>query len=203
MLIQDAIDHLVNADPVLASIMASVPLPPIESTGNVFHDLVGCVVEQQIHYRSTKHTYQRMLDRAGLGELTPYTFSAFEANGVRGTKLSMRKYETLLAVVEHFSTNDHDWQNCSDDEVRRILGGIKGIGAWTIDMILLYTLGRPDVFPADDHHLKQLMPGLYDLNPSSRLKAQMKDVAEDWAPHRSLATRYLLAWKTAQRRLLV
>jgi len=181
--------------------MASVPLPPLESTGNVFHDLVSCVVEQQIHYRSTKHTYQRMLDRAGLAALTPYTFPAFEANGLRTTKLSMRKVETLLAVVEYFSTDDHDWMSLSDVEVRRLLGGIKGIGAWTIDMILLYTLERPDIFPADDYHLKQLMPGLYDLDPSSRLKAQMKDVAKDWAPHRSLATRYLLAWKTAQRRL--
>ncbi|MEM1097053.1 MAG: hypothetical protein AAGJ10_20845 [Bacteroidota bacterium] len=200
---QDATHHLAAADPVLASIMASVPLPTLESTGNVFHDLVGCVVEQQIHYRSTKHTYQRMLDRAGIATLTAYTFPAFEANGLRTTKLSMRKYETLLAVVEHFSTHDHDWRTLTDAEVRRILGGIRGIGAWTIDMIMLYTLERPDVFPADDYHLKQLMPGLYDLNPSSRLKAQMNDVAADWAPYRSVATRYLLAWKTAQQRLPV
>ena len=66
---------------------------------------------------------------------------------------------------------------------------------WTIDMLLLYNFQCPNVFPADDYHLKQLMPKLYDLDPSSRLKAQMKDVAECWSPHASLAVRYLLEWK--------
>ncbi|MEO1653926.1 MAG: DNA-3-methyladenine glycosylase 2 family protein, partial [Bacteroidota bacterium] len=74
-------------------------------------------------------------------------------------------------------------------------GKIKGIGVWTVDMILLFTLKRPNIFPADDYHLKQLMTSLYQLDPKSRLKAQMRAVAEKWSPYQSLAVLYLLDWK--------
>jgi DNA-3-methyladenine glycosylase II len=75
------------------------------------------------------------------------------------------------------------------------LSGIKGIGKWTIDMILLYTLERPNIFPSDDFHLKQIMTSLYHLHPKAKLRAQMLKVAEQWGNQKSLATLYLLAWK--------
>jgi DNA-3-methyladenine glycosylase II len=64
-------------------------------------------------------------------------------------------------------------------------------------MILLYTLERPDVFPYDDFHVKEIMVRLYRLDPNSRLKAQMLEVASAWGGQRSLAVRYLLAYKKA------
>ena len=62
-------------------------------------------------------------------------------------------------------------------------------------MILLYTLERTSVFPVDDFHLKEIMVSLYQLNPKSKLKSQMLDVAEPWGNHKSIAIKYLLAWK--------
>jgi DNA-3-methyladenine glycosylase II len=62
-------------------------------------------------------------------------------------------------------------------------------------MILLYTLERPNVFPYDDFHLKQIMISLYNLNPKVRLKAQMLEVADNWGNQKSLAVLYLLAYK--------
>jgi DNA-3-methyladenine glycosylase II len=70
-----------------------------------------------------------------------------------------------------------------------------------MDMILLFTLDRPDIFPADDYHLKVVMTKLYLLNPASRLRAQMMEVANNWSPHRSLAVRYLLDWKKRTRKI--
>ena len=83
----------------------------------------------------------------------------------------------------------------NDAEVVAHLSSIKGIGKWTIDMILLYTLQRPNVFPYDDFHVKEIMVKRYGLNPNSRLKAQMLDISEAWGTHKSLAVKYLLAWK--------
>ncbi len=189
-------DYLKSDDPVLEKIINTIPIPQVDSTQNVFHDLMSCVIEQQIHYRSTKKTFEKMLTKAELTELSIHNFDQFEAKAFENVKLSERKYQTIVGVVEYWQSHTTDWKSLSDKAVRQELSSIKGIGAWTIDMILLFTLQRPNIFPADDYHLKMLMTSLYQLNPKSRLKAQMKEIATTWSPHQSLAVHYLLDWKT-------
>jgi DNA-3-methyladenine glycosylase II len=186
---------LAQADPILAKIIGSIPEPVIESTHDVFFDLMSCIVEQQIHYRSTKRIFAKGLERAGLATLNLENFSIFEEKALSAIKLSASKYATLSETIAFFTANQLNWQAMSDTEVREQLSGIKGIGNWTMDMILLYTLERSDVFPYDDFHIKEIMVRLYGLNPNSRLKAQMLEVAGAWGVHKSLAVRYLLAWK--------
>jgi len=186
---------LLQSDPILANIIRTIPEPVTVSSDNVFMDLVSCVLEQQIHYRSSKKIFLRLLDKAGLTELTPDNFPEFEKKALSGIKISTAKFETILRLLDFWSTNNIDWKTLSDEQVIEKLSSIKGIGPWTIDMILLYTLGRPDVFPADDYRLKNAMTSLYGLNPNNALKKQMLDVAEGWKGHRSLAVRYVLGWK--------
>jgi DNA-3-methyladenine glycosylase II len=190
-----AAEFLAQADPVLAQVIDVLPEPVPETTGEVFHDLLSCVFEQQIHYRSTKKTFQKLLDAADLEVLTPENFAELEAKSLGQAKLSASKYETLGHILEFWQTHAPNWQLLGDGEVRQTLASIKGIGPWTIDMILLYTLQRPNVFPADDFHLKQVMISLYGLDPHARLKAQMEEAASAWEGQKSLATRYLLDWK--------
>ncbi|MEM6298840.1 MAG: hypothetical protein AAF740_09155 [Bacteroidota bacterium] len=192
-------DLLRASDPVLAKIMDVIPVPSHKSTGNVFHDLMSCIIEQQIHYRSTKRTFEKMLAKAEISELTSDNFSNFEEIAFESVKISERKYETILRVVEFWQGNVPDWKMLTDEEVRKAFKQIKGVGVWTVDMILLFTIERPDIFPADDYHLKMLMTSLYGLDAKSKLKAQMKKVAEKWSPCQSLAVRYLLAWKEYQK----
>ncbi|MCU0326449.1 MAG: hypothetical protein MUF45_14535 [Spirosomaceae bacterium] len=191
---KEKLKPLIN-DPVLKPIIEIIPEPQIESTKNVFSDLMSCILEQQIVYRSTKKIFQKMLDSAQITELTPDNFEEFEKTALTNTKLSMNKYETIERVVDFWQTNNIDWFLLSDKEVKGHLGSIKGIGVWTIDMILLYTLQRPNVFPYDDFHLKQIMVNLYGLNPDSQLKKQMLEISERWSEQKSLAVKYLLAWK--------
>jgi DNA-3-methyladenine glycosylase II len=192
---ESAHTYLSSRDEVLSKVISALDLPNIASTRDVFHDLIGCIVEQQVPCRSTKHIYERLLAKASITRLNPDNYADFEELALPSIKLSMPKLETMLRVVEFWQKNPIDWHALSDQEVRTTLSQIKGIGPWTIDMVLLYTLGRPDVFPADDYHLKLVMERMYGLDSSSRLKNQMKEVAENWAPHRSLAVRYLLEWK--------
>ena len=182
-------------DAVLGNIIATIPAPQIQSTNNVFHDLMSCILEQQIHYRSTKKIFQKMLNTASLEILTPENFAQFEEKAFSGIKLSIGKYETVLRIIEFWSENTIKWQALKDEEVISTLSSIKGIGQWTIDMILLYTLQRPNVFPYDDFHLKEIMVKLYGLDPNVKLKAQMIDISNAWGEHKSLAVWYLLAWK--------
>ena len=189
------LEQLKNADSILKTIIETIPEPKTDSTNDVFFDLMSCILEQQIHYRSSKRIFQKMLDCACLHTLTLENFEKFEEKAFVNVKLSANKYETILATLDFFKTNQIDWYSLSEAEIIAKLASIKGIGKWTIDMILLYTLQRPDVFPHDDFHLKEIMVKLYSLNPNSKLKAQMIDISNTWGEHKSLAVRYLLAWK--------
>ena len=192
---ESAKTFLLQSDPILADIIRTLPEPVFESSGNVFMDLMSCVIEQQIHYRSTKKFFQKLLEKAGLTELTPSNFPEFEKKALVGIKISTGKFETILRILDFWSNHTIDWQTLSDEQVFEKLSTIKGVGRWTIEMILLFTLGRPDVFPSDDYHLKIAMTKLYGLNPNTALNAQMMEVAERWSGHRSLAVKHVLAWK--------
>lgn len=189
-----------KADPILEKIMLQVPQPSFVSTKDVFHDLMSCVLEQQIHYRSTKKIFQKLLALSNLERLTPENFHHFEEKSLGSIQLAMGKYETILRILKFWETNNTDWQSLSDEEIISKLSTIKGIGKWTIDMILLYTLERPNVFPSDDFHLKQIMVTTYGLDPKVRLNAQMKEVAELWGDQKSMAVLYLLAWKNLKNK---
>jgi len=188
-----------RADPVLAHILSEGPPPDLSSTQNVFHDMMSCVIEQQIHYRSTKRIFARLLERAGMTTITPDTFPQFEELGLVHAKLSLRKQETLVALVDFFRTHTLPWHDLSDAEVARHLGGIPGIGRWTIDMILLYTLERPEIFPVDDYHLKRIMARLYELPEGPGLKRAMLNLAAGWGAGTSWAVLSLFAWYANQR----
>jgi DNA-3-methyladenine glycosylase II len=190
------IQRLFEGDVVLTEIVTQIPYPIIESTQNVFHDLMSCIIEQQIHYRSTKNTFHKLLENAGLDLLEPHNFSTFEEKALQYMKLSETKYQTIVHVLDFWENKQVDWFQLSDEEVTKSLSSIKGIGQWTIDMILLYTLQRPNVFPCDDFHLKQIMVSLYGLDEKAKLKAQMKTISLKWGKQRSLAVLYLLSWKT-------
>lgn len=191
---------LAQADPVLEKLIRQLPQPVIPSTENVFHDLMSCVLEQQIHYRSSKKTFQKMLNAAQIERLTLDNFQEFEQHSFLNIKLSGNKYETIAGIVEFWEANQVDWTMLNDEAIREKLSTIKGIGPWTIDMILLYTLQRPNIFPSDDFHLKQIMVALYKLDSKSKLKAQMTAIAENWGDQKSLAVLYLLAWKQLNKK---
>ncbi len=136
-----------------------------------------------------------MLQKANLEELTLGNFHQFEKESLKNIKLSIGKYETIQNVLEFFNSNKIEWHLLNDKDVILNLASIKGIGKWTIDMILLYTLARPNIFPYDNFHLKQIMTSVYNLDPNVKLKAQMIAVSEKWENQKSLAVLYLLAWK--------
>lgn len=90
----------------------------------------------------------------------------------------------------------------NDDEVRTTLGQIKGVGTWTIDMLLIFTLERPNVFPVDDFKLKQTMISLYNLQDKS-LKKQMLDISSQWGNQKSLAVLYIWAYRQLNKNKLI
>jgi DNA-3-methyladenine glycosylase II len=85
----------------------------------------------------------------------------------------------------------------SNDEVIDLLTQIKGVGKWTVEMILMFTLGREDVFALDDLGLKQGVIKLYNLKETDKklLQKKIEKISLKWRPYRTYASRYLWDWK--------
>lgn len=181
--------------------MDTCPWTVVESSQQIFHDLISCVIEQQIHYRSTKKQFEKLLKQAHLEYLTIENFEEFEQQALTHIKLSGRKFETIAHVLEAFQAPQPDWKLLSDSDIQDKLGSIKGIGQWTVDMILMYTLEREDIFPAQDYHLTGIMKQLYQIQEENKkaFMNRIQEIASNWAPYRSIAVKYLLSWKTANK----
>jgi DNA-3-methyladenine glycosylase II len=112
-----ATSQLQNADDVLKNIIATIPEPTIVTTNDVFHDLMSCILEQQIHYRSTKRIFQKMLKTANIERLTLDNFAKFEKTAFANSKLAIGKFETVERIVDFFTVNKINWALLSDVEV--------------------------------------------------------------------------------------
>lgn len=198
----DVKNYLSGRDPILADIIARIELPDLEPTRGVYHDLVSCIVDQQIPAR-TRGTYMKKLTVLLKGELPDgnniYTIQPKEWSAA---KMAINKYYTLFRMTDYWheeKMESWDWDKLPDEEIFSRLTSVKGIGPQTGHLILLYSLGRADIFPVGDYHLKQIMEKLY-LKENEKLKHLMLTVAEKWVPYRSVGTRYLLAYKAQMKK---
>ncbi len=190
-----ALHHLSTHDPRLAQLIQSIPLPALHSSGDVYYDLVSCLVDQQIHYRTRSIWFKCFLELFPGGYPHPRQVLALPKEEVLAIKLSSRKYESLRVLASWWLQKGEGirWEVLSDDAVREQLSGLPGVGAWTVEMILLFTLGRPDILPLADYGLKKAVVEHYSLATDHTFKASLEAVAKAWQPYRSLACRYLWA----------
>lgn len=177
---------LTEKDSILKRILSfgEVSLPHRE--GEVFEDLVSCILDMQIRCRGKAVRYNRLKESVKGAVLTPEILLHLPKEALEYINMSRQKLATLydLATLwEKNQWNDERWKSMNDEEVRKELSTIKGVGNWTIDMILFYTLNREDVFPVDDMHLKKAMISLYEIEQNE--KKEMLEIAEDWRPYRS------------------
>ena len=112
---------------------------------------------------------------------------------LRSVGLSNKKSEYIKAIAKFFNENKisiKDFEKMSDEEIRKQLITIKGIGHWTIDMFLMFTLNRLDIFPVLDLGIKKGFAKFFGLKnmPSEHL---MRKKANKWKPYRSIAAHYL------------
>lgn len=189
------IEHLSKNDPVMQRITASTEIKTLRWSSDVFEDIVSCILDMQIRYRGKSVRYLRLKEKLKGQEVTPQSILKLDKEILDYINMSGQKWNALNAISNHWKDNDWEklnWHQLSDDEVRKLLLQVKGIGNWTVDMILLFSLQRPDVFPLDDMHLKKIMANLYEIEGD--LKTEMLDIAEYWKPYRSTGVLYLLEY---------
>jgi DNA-3-methyladenine glycosylase II len=185
-------------DPHLEPLVARIPLPEPQSSGDVYYSLLDSIVSQQLSVKVAEVIFNRFLTLFPGGYPHAAQLLALDADTLRSVGLSRGKAQYLQNVALFFRENSlegTDWSAYSDDELVAYLGQIKGVGRWTVEMILMFTLQRPDVFPADDLGIQQAMMRLFGLARDRHLKARMHELAEPWRPYRTTACRLLWRWK--------
>jgi DNA-3-methyladenine glycosylase II len=181
--------HIRAMDPVLGAIIDAHEEPPLRSKGRVFETLVHAIVGQQISAKAADAVWGRFL--VLVGDVTPERVLALSTEDARAVGLSGRKVEYIFGLAENGAWVDHfDWQPLDDDAVRRKLISLRGIGPWTAEMVLIFSLLRPDVFPLGDIGVLRSIEGLYA--GGARLPMdKIEEIGSVWTPYRTVATWYL------------
>src|SRR5262245_3558375 len=142
-----AVEHLTQADPDLAQIVARFGPPPLWAREPGFPTLVLMILEQQVSLASARAAYDRLA--AAVGEITPASVLLLDDATLRTIGFSRQKtaYTRYLATaIEEGRFDPQALAAMDDDDVRRALVALKGIGPWTAEVYLLMALGRPDAW---------------------------------------------------------
>lgn len=190
--------HL-SKDKKLKKIIAKQEPYVLKQRKNVYLQLCGSIISQQLSTKVAAVIQKRFLD---LYKKTPtpqqildVPVETFRSIGLSYAKASY-VHNVSRFVIEHKLT-DAKLSKLNNEQVIELLTQIKGIGKWTVEMILMFTLGREDVFAIDDLGIQQSVSKLYDLDPTNKklMKEKMLKISEVWKPYRTYACRYLWGWK--------
>jgi DNA-3-methyladenine glycosylase II len=162
--------------------------------------MMASIMSQQLSVKVARVIYQRFLDLYKGKEPKPRQVLDTPAETLRAIGLSNAKVSYVHNVaafcIEHKIT-DRKLLAMSNDEIIDLLVQIKGIGRWSVEMLLMFALGREDVFAADDLGIQQAMIKIYKLNPDNKkeLKEKMLKISTKWTPYRTYACLHLWKWK--------
>jgi O-6-methylguanine DNA methyltransferase len=199
-----ALKHLSDADAVLAKHIAAVPFAfELKSTDGVFAALAEAIVYQQLHGRAAATIFGRVKALFPKGQLDPKKLIAMDEADLRKAGLSSNKYKALRDLAERADKGEiptlAQLSKMDDDAIVAALTKVRGIGRWTVEMLLMFRLGRTDVFPTADFGIRKGYARLFHAKKKRDEEpdiAQMVRRAEKWRPYRSIASWYL--WRATE-----
>jgi DNA-3-methyladenine glycosylase II len=193
---QTARRHLARRDAVLKRVIAQVGACTLWQNPNRFGALARSIIGQQISTKAAASIAARLEEAVGRKGLRPKAILALPDLALRDAGLSAAKSRALrdlAAKVADGSVPLNRIHEHPDEEVIARLIQIWGIGRWTAEMFLIFSLGRLDVLPVDDGGLRAAVQRQYGL-PDPPAKGHLTELAEPWRPYRSIATWYL--WRS-------
>src|SRR6185437_3570824 len=199
--IDQACEELALADPVLGRLMerAGPFTLRLKSQHSPFEALLESIIYQQLHGKAAAAILKRLLTFFGELHPAPEHLLAAPDDRLRGCGLSAGKLLALrdlaAKTIDGTVPTLQQIRRMSDEEIVERLTTVRGIGPWTVEMLLIFRLGRPDVFPVTDLGVRrgyQLAYGL-DALPSHN---ELRGAGEIWQPYRSVASWYL--WRAVE-----
>lgn len=186
---KEAFDFLTSQEPIFKTIVTQYGLPAVPARPQGFETLVLLILEQQVSIDSAKATYLRLREKALA--FTPERLVVFSEEDFRSVGVSRQKATYIKGLSQIIINKEIDLERLSQKtavEVREELIKIKGIGHWTIDVYLMFSLQAADVLPIGDVAVVNTIKELFDIHS----KEEILSLAEKWSPYRSHAT--FLLW---------
>jgi len=195
-----AVRHLKRADPVLGRAIEKVGPFLLPRIPDRFGALARAILHQQLAVKAAQSITRRFCQLYGPGDgrlPTPRELLRTPRHQLRSAGVSpqkMRYLRDLAAKAANGKLRLAGLGRMSDEEIIVALTEVKGIGRWTAEMFLIFSLARPDVWAVDDLGLQLAVKNLYRLrrHPS---EAKMRALAEPWRPYRTAAAWYLWQWR--------
>lgn len=186
-------------DPVLNKLVKKYPKPQFEDKSDfLMQELIEHIVSQQLSVKASDIIFTRFVELFPKGEFpTAQEILDIKDEKIRSAGISFSKISYIKSVANAFISDLIDIEKIkkqSDEEVIAELTQIKGIGRWTAEMILIFSLKRPDVFSIGDLGLRNAITKLYSITN----KKEIEILAETWSPHRSSACWYL--WRSLENK---
>ncbi|RXK83560.1 DNA-3-methyladenine glycosylase family protein [Filimonas effusa] len=194
----DYITHLQKDKKLARILIAPIEAPVVRR--NIPLRLMASIMSQQLSTKVAKVIYHRFLLLYKGKEPSCKQVLATDPGVLRSIGLSNAKVQYVLNVATFFITEkltDKKLASLNNDELITLLTQIKGVGRWTVEMLLMFSLGREDVFAVDDLGIQQAMIHLYKLDNTDKkaLRLKMLRISDKWQPYRSYACRHLWQWK--------
>lgn len=194
---KEILDHL-KEDAILykAILDVNTEVRP-EFNIDIYHALLSSIVSQQLSTKVVKIIWKRFSDLFVQGYPDPESLLSKDHEVLRAVGLSNNKVNYVKNVAEFTLNNNMSFdylQTKSDEEIISYLSQIKGVGRWTVQMILMFPMDRPNVFPVDDLGIQNAMKKIYNIDMEKKeLKTRMNEISLTWDPYKTLASKYL--WK--------
>jgi len=191
-----SIKHFKQVDPIMAELAERIELEDLISAKNYLAHLCREIIGQQLSGRVAKVIFERFLKLFPNEEISSVVLDKLDVEQLRGVGMSYAKARTLKDLAAKILSGEVElerFDSLDDETVKIELVKVKGIGPWTAEMFLIFTLGRPDVFSALDLGLRKGIQKLYQLDEPPTPKAA-SELAEKWMPYRSIASRLL--WRS-------
>lgn len=192
------IRHL-SKDKKFRTIIKGVEPVLLQPRKKVYLHLCSSIISQQLSTTVAKVIFNRFLKlyktkQPSLQHIADTPLETFRSIGFSNAKASY-VHNVCKFFVEHKIT-DARLAKMSNEEIIDLLTQIKGVGKWTVEMILMFTLGREDVFAVDDLGIQKAITKLYELDAADKklMKEKMLEISEKWSPYRTYACRYL--WRS-------
>ena len=192
--------YLKKIDPILGSII-NENLPPLTGNRTVYEDLLSSIISQQLSVKAASSIEKKflLLFKGNFPKIE--TLLKTTPEKLRTAGISHQKAEYMHSVATHFKAHklhEKDFHTMSDKEILEILIPIKGVGTWTIEMLLMFTIKHPDIFSIKDLGLINGVCKLYNLKKTKTLSKRILKISEKWSPYRTTASRYIWRYKDSK-----
>lgn len=187
--------HLQSVDAKLYSYVQRITIPDFTKRQDSFTELCDTIISQQLSGRAASTIFSRFVDLFLAKKITPEKLLKLSDEKIRSCGASwakVRSLKDLARKVKDKIVNLEKLDVMSDDEVKNHLIQIKGIGPWSAEMFLMFSLGREDIFSFGDLGLKKGLMKVYGMKKEPTQK-QIEKIVSKWSPHRTYASRIL--WK--------